>query len=537
MRLFKFSRRFFSKKEDKLEANKIFPSKKEILEKKMNLKNSNIKDFTDDFLEDIDLKGKNSKKVLRNLDTYINTLNNKIFRHNTLIADKLQTASDLEIDKEYPVTGKSNQDYANDIKDFKNSHIRIFSIVSDINRVNILNVTKILKLFMKEMYKEREEYRDGSEEMRRLLLLVFFLIVIFYILQSSKTTKKDVTAVSKLVFKAIMKPDLLDKDLAEIKIPLFERIQIPNLNGTTSLINSKNLILIGNTGIGKTCSLKYYVLKEIEKGNFAFYCDLDVVNFDNIKTIDDLLNILVLKFTPSLDVQKQISQLSNVEQSALIAEFKHLIKTSENKHIVFDNFDLNNHENLIQFINKLNNLDIKTIICTNKSIKLKNDFLRNNFTNFDYKFLEINESNFEKYLLDKGNKFIALKSEKLTEKFTKENLELFKKQGGQLSLKLLTDYIDFNSTLEGFTNRINKELDENLNYLKNYETEKYDFIKNLLKNHKTQNLSEYQEIKSNKSVMSKQELELLDYFETKRWIATRDFNSFRLEKPGLMNYI
>lgn len=479
---------------------------------------SELKEATESFLDRINDIDSAEKDDIRSIEGFIKNFNSKIYKQNLELTNKIQDM----------------------FSDNSNNHVKLFSAINEVNKVNINNTSKLLKIFLEEILKQQKNQSNNKSSSSSNSFGIFSLIILlggsFALYQLYNNFDKSTARLAAKVYDAFLKPEILSHEVDNVTLPLFEKLTIPTTLGNTAQVNNKNLILIGNRGIGKSESLKNYTLKELEKDNLVIYVDLRKgYKWDSILSEEDLIKEVLLKSTPKIETLKKISGLNEAQHSILAREFLSLIE-GKSVQIVFDNFEVDEDFKLLTLIQQLNYKNIKTIIASNTLAKLQYALLNTNFNNYQIRQLSINESNFKKYLIDKVNKYVKIKLEKVTcDKFDQYNFTLFKEVVGTINFYQIYDYIDSNTTIKNYVDDHQNKLKQTLISIKNQNPDEFEYLAALLNDYKVNN--GYQPISHLKNKNLRPNIDYLDKFEKLSWISLKDLSSFKVEDGSLLKEV
>lgn len=479
---------------------------------------SELKEATESFLDRINDIDSAEKDDIRSIEGFIKNFNSKIYKQNLELTNKIQDM----------------------FSDNSNNHVKLFSAINEVNKVNINNTSKLLKIFLEEILKQQKSQSNNKSSSSSNSFGIFSLIILlggsFALYQLYNNFDKSTARLAAKVYDAFLKPEILSHEVDNVTLPLFEKLTIPTTLGNTAQVNNKNLILIGNRGIGKSESLKNYTLKELEKDNLVIYVDLRKgYKWDSILSEEDLIKEVLLKSTPKIETLKKISGLNEAQHSILAREFLSLIE-GKSVQIVFDNFEVDEDFKLLTLIQQLNYKNIKTIIASNTLAKLQYALLNTNFNNYQIRQLSINESNFKKYLIDKVNKYVKIKLEKVTcDKFDQYNFTLFKEVVGTINFYQIYDYIDSNTTIKNYVDDHQNKLKQTLISIKNQNPDEFEYLAALLNDYKVNN--GYQPISHLKNKNLRPNIDYLDKFEKLSWISLKDLSSFKVEDGSLLKEV
>ena len=247
-----------------------------------------------------EIEHSNSKKILN----LINSLSEQIKTDNT--AKETKKLYDILNDKIPEIKDSLNKDSQKETS---------FEIVSEINRINLKNTAKLLDCqnSLLENYTRKivEQTLILNERMRKnysmkYLYLAFFSFCAyefytnFYHHQPNLDLKK---LISNYQEKSV---NLLKFDT---KIPFFE----DHSNVTNLLSNYSRLFLIGETGIGKSLSIKNYALMESQNpSSIVLYLDLNKLNIIKASILDILIMSQILEGVRTEDISmNNINELLN----------------------------------------------------------------------------------------------------------------------------------------------------------------------------------------------------------------------------------
>jgi hypothetical protein len=484
-----------------------------------------LRKSADNYLNSINDIDSSEKEDLKSVESFVKNFNNRVYRQNMDLTNRIFELFNPAKNE----TGEKNEENPNI------NHVKVFVAINEINKVNLNNLSKLMKLFLVETLKSqkdggKEEDTIGTNNYNILVFLV--LLAAFGVYQYYNIYENSSSRIARKLLDSFLKPVFLEHQLSLINLPLFEKIQIPTSFGSTAQIHNKNLILIGKRGIGKSVSLIDYCLKESGKGNIVIYADLRKgYDWSKINSDEDLLREIIIKATPDINVVKKLAKLNHADMNIITKEFLHLIE-NQNVQIVFDNFNYEEDKKLLQLTHYFNLKNFKTIISSNCSLKLHNGILNSNFSNYKIKYLEINEVNFKKYLVDKVNKYIKLKLEKVgADKFDSYNTMVLRDTIGSFDFFHLNEYIDSNTSIKQYIETYQDLLQKSLNCMKLNDPGQFDYLSNILIDHKPH--SGYQLIGNIKNKKEKPNIEYLDKFEKLGWISVRNLVTFALLETSL----
>ena len=263
---------------------------------------------------------------------------------------------------------KSNQDNFEVIKkiteifkDDKNS-VKIFTIVEEINKINLSNSTNTLKIFLQNVLKYNEVFKLYLEETnkinRRYKFVIPFSLVIFSLLGLLYLKQQIKFKPTKIAEKIVNNyfDNLKHHFKLNIKFPIFN-----DHRNLTNLIffnesNSENILcILGPSGIGKTESIKNYCFRETQNGKFIIY--IDFKKWDNQSISEIISSILLSSVKPKTWLSYMLKNivdestgvwgkeklateiLNSLADKDVTLIFDHYSDEKNNK-IVFDNINL-----------------------------------------------------------------------------------------------------------------------------------------------------------------------------------------------------
>jgi len=253
------SKKYFNIKKEK-ESITAFHSKKE----------KDKSEVFADRINNIEKQDKGREEEFQDIESYLKVLNEKSNQENFEVIKKI-----TEIFKE------------------DNNSVKVFSIVQEINKINLANSSSILKTFLSNVLKYNESFKNYLEETNKInrrykylvpiSLFIFSLIGVLY-LKSQITFKSNKVAL-KVVNNYFDNLKYLFK--LNIKFPIFN----DHRNLTNSILFNDNnmLVIIGPYGVGKTESIKNYCFRESQNGRFLIYIDLKSEKYRN-KGIQQILS-------------------------------------------------------------------------------------------------------------------------------------------------------------------------------------------------------------------------------------------------------
>jgi hypothetical protein len=488
---------------------------------------------TEAFMSSINDIDSSEKEDIRSVEVFIKNFNSKIYKQNVELTNKIHELFTSDLSEKNEEINEKNSNSNSNI-----NHAKLFVAINEINNVNLNNISRLLKLFLMEVLRRRNDgpQQDTSSSNNNTILFLFMLLTALVAYSFYYNAEKSNSRLVTKLVDSFLNPELLEHQLSLINLPLFERIQIPTSFGSTATIQNKNLILIGKRGIGKSVSLIDYCLKESSKGNIVIYADLRKgYDWSKINSDEDLLREIIIKATPNINIVKKLAKLSHQDMNVITKEFLHLIE-NQNIQIVFDNFNYEEDHKLLQLTHYFNLKNFKTIIASNCSLKLHFGILNSNFSNYKIKYLEINEINFKKYLVDKVNKYMKLKLEKVgADKFDAYNIMVLKDLIGSFDFFHLNEYIDSNTSIKQYVETYQDLLQKSLNCMKLNDPDQFSYLANLLIDHKPH--SGYQLIGNIKNKPLKPNIENLDKFEKLGWLSVRNLVTFQLLETSLIKQV
>jgi len=274
---------------------------------------------------------------------------------------------------------KSNQDNFEVVKKiteiFKDdtNSVKVFTVVQEINKINLSNSTNILKLFLSTVLKYNDAFKVYLEETnkinRRYKIIIPFSLFIFSIIgliylksqikyRSNKVAEKIVNNYFdniKFMFKL------------NIKFPIFNDHR--NLTNSIFFNNNNMLIIIGPSGVGKTESIKNYCFKDSQNGKFLIYIDLKCEKYFN----KDIKQILDEKLIEEVKQNTWLShQMNNVGVSNLLNDVVACL-VDKDVTIILDHY-MDERDNKLVFSNLsfFKNLNMNVMILANNNEVLSN---------------------------------------------------------------------------------------------------------------------------------------------------------------------
>mmetsp|Transcript_5825 Transcript_5825/g.6012 ORF Transcript_5825/g.6012 Transcript_5825/m.6012 type:complete len:568 (+) Transcript_5825:3-1706(+) len=466
---------------------------------------------------------------LGSVDGFIKNFNAKLHKQNLELTNKV-----------YDLFNDSNKTSSN-----SSDHFKIFMSLNEINKVNVNNTSKLLKLFLVEILKHSKSNQEGTAssskqgENNYSWPLFLFLLLIGYGFYSMVYTKsKQIEVAAGKVIESLTNRDKLALEYPSSQFPYFEKLNIPiKVKGSASQVTSKNLILIGGKGIGKSESLRSFTLNQVTPDNLVIYADLRKgYDWDKILSYEDLTREVLRKETPGIKNRLKLSNFNNFEMNELVKYFFTLLNNKPSL-IVFDNFDYDEDHRLLPLIESYNQKNFKTIIATSHAAKLEYHLANTRFNNYQIKYLENNEVNFKRFMVDKISKHIKQQEDKtICEKFDQYNYNQFKEGVPSVDFYRLEEYVDSNSTIKNYLEKCDLSLRKSLESIRMNNPEEMEYLLRLIAGCKTSEDKSFKNVSNVDNKFLAFNAEVLDKFERLGWISVRE-NRFRLDEQGIVRLL
>jgi len=436
-------------------------------EKEKENEEEDYRDATDNFIEG--LNKITDLKDGKDIDTYLKVFNNKLYKQNLELANKIQ-----QIFNE----GQSDE-----------NNIKLFIVVNEINKVNINNVCKLFRIFLNETLKvtfknSNHIKKEGKSSFNYIFLfmllfntsLLSFLLYLLYNDRSINIFNLSNSLVQS--FEKFEASSLLKDTHPLFKVPY----DIPKPSS-----HIKNLILIGEASSGKSSSLIRHLKKEHDNGAFIVYADLSK-NFNYEKITEsssetDLLSMCMLNSLLNRNNTKDlklISKLTNLNSSQINEVINHmdeLLHEKKKKILVIDNINLSKYSIIVKHLNNLNsNYNFSTILCSNSSLELQKEISIENMKNYQVSYLNYNREKVLQSIDSERKKFLCYSDE------VKNKIEL--NISNDCLFELYTFMKDPSFNFSSYMENKEEVLRTELQYLKSNNLLFYNELKKILSNQK-----------------------------------------------------
>lgn len=399
-----------------------------------------FKNATESFLQSINKADDyDTKEDDKSIDRFLKSFNQRINKQNEELTNKIK---EIAIDKSIDDSSKQTS---------------VFATVNEINKLNIFNTSKLLKMFLSEILKFQRESnknnRHRSSYFNYETILFTMKVTVLAWLAYMINEKYNSISPSKLA-----EMIAVDKSrLTELQILSSSNKEALQIFGTHSIcfsdLPNDNIFVVGESNICKSASLLKNAVIEAEKGSFVLYVDLSS-NFawSDIRNEMDLL-IKVIK-SNNRNLSYKLSKLDSSSYTEFHARLSDLLKNKK-KLIIFDNADLEVDSRMIELIPKLNKLQYKAIVSSNSISVLLPLISKASFQNYNIQCLKLDEQlalgnlrerhNLTEIQIDEIRKYLKLSSLKHLDKILKtganfdETIECFKTQTDR-ELQLLKEF-------------------------------------------------------------------------------------------------
>ena len=300
------------------------------------------------------------------------TNSNKILNLINSLSDQIKTENySKETKKLYDVLNNKFPEITKDNLNKDQLSEKSYTIISEINKINLKNTDRLLdaqnglmERYSRNIIEESillNERLKKNFSMNYLYLMIFSFCAYEYYSNFYNHNKFNLD-INKIISDYQKNCGKLLE--FETKIPFFE----DHSNLTNLLKNYSRLFLIGETGIGKSLSIKNYVLIESQNsGSIVLYFDLNKVNFDISSNNENFL------LSPLLKAVKK-DNISSKVIDELVTKLKEY-----NVIIILDNFTSFSEKLLLKSMEFANKINGKLI-----SIAKDNEFSENALNSIIY---------------------------------------------------------------------------------------------------------------------------------------------------------
>lgn len=418
--LYKHTLKNYSSNDSNNPQIKTKESKKQKEEFSLEDRDTDNKEATESFITSINNIIKEEKDDPKSIESFLKIFNTKMYKQNLELSNKLY---DL---------------FNNTSNDSKINESKVFVAINEINKVNIDNTSKLLKMFLSEVLKNQNKllsnkkmllhnnYNVINMSIKYLLLVCIFIWLIVNITKKYDMNSSLLSLISKntldnIAFEIIKvcsdnNSNCFFYDTSEEELNIFSNTDVQAVLDNSLTLNS-NLFLIGDKCIGKTKSLLNYIKKQsidnITKSNInnVFYIDLKKQNTKDIKNeFDFLIKIFsfnlnnhnknkstLIKETTNLIDEEKIKLIEKVDtlinESKILNIYndtsKYFPTYNKNKLLIIDNFEYNANNNILDIINKLNHLNYKIVLSSNSSFNIERHLIKCNAAeSYVFKYLK-----------------------------------------------------------------------------------------------------------------------------------------------------
>ena len=433
-----------------------------------------MKESTENFLNVInDIDNSGEKDESRSIEQYLKIFNNKVYKQNIELTNKIQS---IFTDQSTP----------------ENENIKTFLAISEINKININNTTKLLRLFLVEVLKSNQNKSNTGKDKSKGNAFMYILLsinsvllgMILYLLFSY--SKNRLRNLSQNILNSLLniEDNLKSNKLLKEQLVILVEHQISNI--LKDNFTKNNLFVFGERNSGKSVSLIKYAQSEILKGNLVIYCNLfDSFCSEEIKSEIDLIknsliNNLIQKGSfNNAELIKSLNSTDRNNFSIILDEISQLKGEKKRQLLILDNFTTKD-SHLLSFIEQLNNRGFKVIISSNNSIEVRENIYKNNLTSYHIDYLDTKREDIIKNITENKKKYVFYSDE--IEKLIRNNINNSNLFEIYQSLKIPS--FSINSFIETQENQLRNELFS----LKINNPEAFDHLSYLLSNKKTLSL-------------------------------------------------
>jgi len=411
-----------------------------------------------------------NKKLL----SLINSLSEKVSKE-SLDKDKKILYDNLELQ-----SNKINTTLAN-----KSLSENPYQVVTEINKINLNNTFRLIE-------SQNMSLNNYSKKLISYFLVlidrihrnysmkyIYFTLITFFAYEYYTNFYKKIQSIDINELILIYQNNCSNRFSYESSIPIFDN----HSNITDAINNYHKLFLIGESGIGKTLSIKNYsIILSQNKENLVLYFDLNKENYDTNESFESFILSPILENSNINACSNNI--LNDVLQS--LRNYKVVI--------ILDNFSAHSKHLLLKtsdFIEKIN-AKIITVAKDNEFIELavNSNFLLK-IDEFCVKFIENKpRDKMINYIENRFNNFLMNKIDYSNiEPLDSDKISILYKNFTDINFNFLNNYINSQQSFKEFIDSENQRNTQRINFIKRKYNHSFDTLKILAKSNSNGNWS------------------------------------------------